>query len=160
MSGIGLGVRELLPDQRFEFPNLTGWKVLGVRVFQLADDEFCEPPSPFRQHGHGLGHRESFVSLSLDRDSKHGTITVGLVPGALKETFDRTTMDREFAHDGEGRYAARQLRASRHLVRSIVVSNRQPRWRTRPHKACCRAMGGTCQCANQRLLAAPVLEIG
>jgi hypothetical protein len=114
MSGIGLGVREVLPDQRFEVPNLTGWKVLGVRVFQLADDEFCEPPSPFRQHGHGLGHRESFVSLSLDRDSKHGTTTVGLVLRALKETFDRTTMDREFAHDGEGRYAARQLRASRH----------------------------------------------
>jgi hypothetical protein len=91
----------LLPDQRFEFPNLTGWKVLAVRVFQLADDEFCEPPSPFRQHGHGLGHRESFVSLSLDRDSKHGTTTVGLVLRALKETFDRTTMDREFAHDAD-----------------------------------------------------------
>ena len=59
------GVRESLPDQRFEFLNLTELNV-AFRLPELGDDEFCEPPSPFSQVGHRLGYREPVFSLTLD----------------------------------------------------------------------------------------------
>jgi hypothetical protein len=50
------GVRAFLPDQRFEFLNLTRLNV-AFRIPELADDQFCEPPSRFPQVGHRLGSR-------------------------------------------------------------------------------------------------------
>ena len=59
----------MLPDQRFEFLNLTGLNV-AFRIPELANDLFCEPPSRFPQVGHGLGDREPLFSLALDCDAK------------------------------------------------------------------------------------------
>jgi hypothetical protein len=45
-----------------------------------------------------------------------------------------------------------------HPVVSIIVSNVASLWRSDARKAACRAMGGTCQCAN-RAFAAPALRL-
>jgi hypothetical protein len=76
------GARESLPDQRFEFLNLTGLNV-AFRIPELGDDQFCEPPSPFLQVGHRLGHREPLFSLALDCDPKTRTLLESQTLGAL-----------------------------------------------------------------------------
>ena len=76
------GVRESLPDQRFEFLNLSGLNV-ALRLPELGDDQLREPPSPFPQVGHRLGHREPVFSLTLDCNPQTHTLLESQTLGAL-----------------------------------------------------------------------------
>ncbi len=75
-------VRESLPDQRFEFLNLSGLNA-AFRLPELGDDQFCEPPSPFSQVGHRLGYREPLFSLALDCDPQTHALLESQTLGAL-----------------------------------------------------------------------------
>ena len=76
------GVRESLPDQRFEFLNLTGLNA-AFRLPELRDDQLREPPSPFPQVGHRLGYREPLSSLKLDCDPQTHALLESQTLGAL-----------------------------------------------------------------------------